>query len=184
MNGTNGKTTSDLRRILREGDPAAGEPGLHPEEVRAMRRAVLTAAPEPRRRFLLVPAAAGLIVALGLVVLAVLWWRPVELSAPAREPERRAAVAAPPAREPVPPAAVPQAPEPATEKAAAPAIARKPVRTRQPTVRPAPAPDPPQEREPEPPMVLAQAEPATRQVQFSTPGGTRIIWVLSSDNAL
>jgi len=180
MNEMNEKTTSELRRILLKGDPAAGDSGLHPEEVRAMRRAVLTAAPEPRRRFLPVPVAAGLIVALGLVALTVLWWRPVELPAPAREPERIAVVTAPPVSEPVAPAVAPPVPEPVPEKTAEPMVARKPVRPRQPLVRPAPAPSP----EPEPPIVLAQAEPETRQVQFSTPGGTRIIWVLSSENAL
>ena len=66
----------DLRSILRKGDPAAGEPGLTPEEFQGMRRAVLSAVPEPRRRGWLVPAmvtAAALILA---AFIAISLWRP------------------------------------------------------------------------------------------------------------
>ena len=57
-----------LRDLLRQGDPAAGEPGLSTEEIHAMRRAVLTAAPE-RRRFGLIPTlATGAAVTVALTV--------------------------------------------------------------------------------------------------------------------
>src|SRR5688500_2072177 len=58
--------SDELRSILRKGDPAAGDPGLTPDEVQVMRRTVLSAVPEPRRRGWLVPAmvtAAALILA-------------------------------------------------------------------------------------------------------------------------
>jgi len=38
--------------------------------------------------------------------------------------------------------------------------------------------------ETDPPLVLAEAgQPSSRQIQFETPGGTRIIWVLKKDAA-
>ena len=37
---------------------------------------------------------------------------------------------------------------------------------------------------PEPPILLAAATTELREIQFSTPGGTRIIWIVSPDNAL
>ncbi len=60
------------RAALREGDPARGTPDLEPREIDRMRRAVLAAAAEPRRRFVLTPvwgtalAAAILLLALGV----------------------------------------------------------------------------------------------------------------------
>src|SRR5688572_32383391 len=42
--------SDELRSILRKGDPAAGDSGLTPEEVQGMRRTVLSAVPEFRRR--------------------------------------------------------------------------------------------------------------------------------------
>ena len=63
----------DPRSILRKGDPAAGEPGMTPEEVQGMRRTVLSAVPEPRRRGWLVPAMVTAAAALILAVALILW---------------------------------------------------------------------------------------------------------------
>ena len=158
-----------LRDVLREGDPAAGDPGLSPEEVQSMRRTVLSAVPEPRRRGWLVPALATA-AALILAAVLVLWQ-----TAPGTPPEPGPVVAAPvtpaPTPEPVRPAPAPQ-PEPpvriAEEKpeeqpeplAAAPAI---PVVPEQQAVLPA----------------ASAAPEEQRQIQFSTPGGTRVIWMLN-----
>lgn len=164
--------SDELREILKRGDPAAGDPGLTPEEVHAMRRTVLSAVPEPRRRGWLVPAmvtAAALILA---AVVALSLWRP--------EPPK-VAVRPPAVRPPLPPAGegrgegsvvqpekTPPLPSPALQEREPPPSPRKEV------VRPEPEPEP---------VVLAQAEPPAAphgptQIQFSTPGGTRIIWVL------
>ena len=44
---------------------------------------------------------------------------------------------------------------------------------------PAPEKKQPARRAPEPePIIIAQAELPSTQIQFSTPGGTRVIWVL------
>ena len=151
-----------LREILRKGDPAAGDPGLSPEEIQGMRRAVLAAVPEPRRRGWLVPAmvgAAALILAVALIL-----WRP--------ESEVVEAVRPP----------LPLAGEGRGEGPVVQAEKKTPP-------RPSPAP---QEREPPPspkkkkktvrrapePVVVAQAELPSTQIQFSTPGGTRVIWML------
>ncbi|HEX5714988.1 MAG TPA: hypothetical protein VF179_02440 [Thermoanaerobaculia bacterium] len=156
--------SNELRSILRKGDPAAGEPGLTPEEVQGMRRAVLAAVPEPRRRGWLVPAmvtAAALILA---AVVALSLWQPDEPS--------RIAVRPPAVRPPLPLAG----------EGSVVVVEKTPP-------QPSPAP---QEREPQPsprkkekvvqeepkPVVLAQAETPSTQIQFSTPGGTRVIWVL------
>ena len=152
-----------LREILKRGDPAA-EGGLTPEEVQAMRRAVLSAVPEPRRRGWLVPALAG---AAALILAAV-----IALSLQQPEPPQRAV------RPPLPragegrgegvvvvekktPPHRPSAGLPASQEREPPPSPKKSE----------PAPEPPA---PEP-VVLAQQQ---TQIQFSTPGGTRVIWVL------
>ncbi len=161
--------SDDLRSILRKGDPAAGEPGLTPEEVQAMRRTVLSAIPEPRRRGWLVPAMAGAAALILAAVIALSLW-------PA--PSKEVVAVRPP---------LPLAGEGRGEGSVV-------VEKKTPPL-PSPAP---QEREPAPrkkkkivqdepePVVLAQAEPpvvpatpaSSTQIQFSTPGGTRVIWVL------
>lgn len=182
----NGSSQRDdrLRDLLRQGDPAAGEPGLSTEEVQAMRRAVLTAAPE-RRRFGLIPAlATGTAVALA-VLLAVALWRGGEPQGIQPPEEQVAAVKPEPVRPPAPPAIV--------EPLAAPEPVKEPVGKRQ--AAPRIAPPPPSLPEPEPPTVLASVpetslpepglvEPRTREIQFLTPGGTRVIWVLTEDETL
>jgi hypothetical protein len=178
------------RAVLREGDPARAEPGLDPLEVERMRRTVLAARPEPRRRHAVTPvwaaslAAAALILAIGLVrTIRVEETTPaVALSGPSPAP---AAPAPPPAR-PVPPRPTPP-----------PAVSSLAPR---PEVRVARLPEPePSEldAEPDPGLVeevvlsasldsaaadgTAGAQP--RQVQFSTPGGTRIIWMLAPEES-
>jgi hypothetical protein len=160
----------DLRRLqetLRRGDPAAGE-GLTTDEVHAMRRAVLNAVPEPRRRSLLLPA----IVASCVALLALgLWW--LRAPEPQSEPPREASVA-PPAVVPMP--APP--PLPVEHIAAAeprPAVAVRP--RRRPPVAVAAV-------TPLGPAVVGPEEPPLRQIQFSTPGGTQVVWVLTTDDVL
>lgn len=149
-----------LREILKRGDPAAGEPGMTQEEVREMRRVVLSAVPEPRKRGWLAPVLAGG-AALVLVALIVLWPSP---------PEELAV------RPPLPRAGEGRGEGPAvvTEKKTPPRPSPAPQERE-------PPPAPPEKEkvvEPEPePVVLAQADGPT-QIQFSTPGGTRVIWVL------
>ncbi len=160
-----------LRRRLLAGDPG-GESGLAPDEIHAMRRTVLTAAPEPRRRLLPALALAGAAAAAVLIALLALKPpRPAEAPAP-----RIAAVAAPsvPSLAPPPPAhAEPPRTEPAPRAKGTTAHRRHPLRNR-----------------PEEAVELASLtppgtseEPVTRQIQFSTPGGTRIIWILKSGKA-
>jgi hypothetical protein len=175
-----------LREALRRGDPAANEAGLTTEEAQAVRRAMLSAAPAPRRRFLPAPVFATLAgtaaVALSLAV-AVGLWRSHESTPPPVQPVPPAARAlpAPPvaAAAPMAPMApmAPRIAEPRREPArVARAVRRAPVR------RPAR-----REAAPDQTVLAANATDgatekpavtATRQVQFSTPGGTRIIWLL------
>jgi hypothetical protein len=157
-----------LRQRLREGDPATGENGLNPGEIHAMRRAVLAAAPEPRRRLLPALALAGAAAAAILIVLFAL--RPDPVQPPA--PPRIAAGPVPRVLQPSPTRTEPPVTEEKKEKK------KRPIQ-RQRHLRAAP----------EAPPTLAALEPAgnppeeIRQIQFSTPGGTRIIWTLTSGKA-
>jgi hypothetical protein len=153
-----------LRQILRQGDPAGEGGGLTPDEARALRRTVLTAIPERKRRLLPVLALAGALATAALI--AVLLLRPEPVKAPA--PPSRIATAPPVAQAPVPPA-----PRPAPKEAEP-----RPVHHRHhPRSRVPAAPAIPEVHD-----TLASLETAEpeRQVQFSTPGGTRIIWILKS----
>ena len=162
-----------LRQILRQGD-LAGEDGLTPDEARAMRRTVLAAVPERKRRLLPALALAGAAATAALI--AVLLLRPEPAQAPVLPPippPRIATVPAPPAP-PIAPAPVQPAPQPAPKEEE-----RRPVHShRQPRhpIRPA-APEPPAIHDTLASLETAETE---RQVQFSTPGGTRIIWILKS----
>lgn len=146
-----------LREILTQGDPAAGDPGLAPEEVQGMRRTVLSAVPEPRRRGWLVPVlatAAALIVA--AVIAMSLWPTPPKETVAVRPP-------------------LPRAGEGRGEGSVV-----QPEKT--PPHRPAAPRKKVVHHEPEP-VVVARTEPpqaphGSTQIQFSTPGGTRIIWML------
>ena len=158
-----------LRQILREGDPAAQEPGLTPDEAHAMRRTVLTAVPEPRRRLGWLPALATGAAALLVLALAVSHgpW-----NSPAPPPSVRvAAVATPPPAVAPPVSLAPAAPLQEPVESSRPAR-RLHVRHRATPVRVVSAPPQP---------ALAAPEPAVREIQFSTPGGTRIIWVSTSN---
>lgn len=161
-----------LRTALRRGDPAAGEAGLTTEELRAMRRAVLSAAPETRRPWLapLLATAAGV----ALTVLAALVvWRAFQVP-PLPAPAIAEAAPAPP---PLP--EISESPvEPAGPEASARA-AQEPVKRRRPAAviaRRAPVPLP---SAPDRPIREEPEDPLARQVQFETPGGTRVIWVLA-----
>lgn len=153
-----------LRSILRKGDPASGDPGLSPEEVREMRRIVLSAVPEPQRRGWLVPALATAAVLILAAIIALSLWRPEKVEM-ARGPE--------PSPSPIP-SVRPEKTSPHRPSAGLPtAQEREPEpRPKKKPVRPAPKPEPPPE--PEPVVVAHQT-----QIQFSTPGGTRVIWVLN-----
>jgi hypothetical protein len=163
-----------LRQTLLAGDPAAGDGGLTPDEIHAMRRAVLMAAPEPRHRLLPWLALAG--TAAGAILLAIVLVRP----APAPAPPRVAATAAPPAQLP---AQVPVEPisRPGQEQE------RPPVRHHRPRLRHRSVAPAPREAADTLASLELPANPGpdsgTRQVQFSAPGGTRIIWILKSGTA-
>ncbi|MBW8873534.1 MAG: hypothetical protein JF614_01105 [Acidobacteria bacterium] len=159
-----------LRQILREGDPAAQDTALSEDEAHAMRRMVLTAIPEPRRRLVWLPALATGAAALLVLALAVShgpWHR---TPAPPAPPVRVAAAPAP-AIAPPPPLA-PAAPHQEPVKSSRPAR-RLHVRHHAASMAVASVSKQP---------ALAASGPAVREVQFSTPGGTRIIWVSSSSS--
>lgn len=167
-----------LREILKRGDPAA-EGGLAPEEIQAMRRAVLAAVPEPRRRSWLVPAFAGAAALILAAVIALSLWRPAPEKAAVRPP-------LPPAGEgrgegPVVVEKTPPLPSPASQEREPPAPEKKkaePVPEKKKPVRRAPEPETVVLAQVEPPIVPEAASHGSTQIQFSTPGGTRIIWVL------
>ena len=163
-----------LRQILRQGDPAEGDGGLTLDEARALRRTVLTAIPERKRRLLPILATAGAMVT--AVLIAVLLLRPETVEAPMPPPRIATAPAppAPPIAQAVPAETTPQ-PLPRDEKV-------RPVhrhRQQHHPIRPA-TPEPPAAQDTL--ASLGSAEPE-RQVQFSAPGGTRIIWILKSGKA-
>jgi hypothetical protein len=172
----NDERSNDLNRRLRAGDPFLGESGLTPEEVRALRRTVLTAQPEPRRRLLPALALAG--AAAAVLLIAVFAFRPGSDAIP---PAPQAAAA---------PAHLPPGPAPegrlqtaeAAPATAAPTTER--AETRKPHLRLHRRP--PAGETPAPNTALAALNPsppedgtAIREIQFSTPGGTRIIWTLA-----
>lgn len=163
----NADTNPDrLRQSLRQGDPAAGEPGLTADEVHAMRRTVLTASPEPRRQIAWFPLAAtgaAALLALALAVAFGPWHRPPVSGSPVQAPVQVAAVPTPA----VAPAA-PSLPAPVKISRAAHRHPKKAVRS--------PRALPEQHRD-ETPVLVASLP--VREIQFSTPGGTRVIWELT-----
>ena len=154
-----------IRQLLREGDAFAGEDGLTLEEVREMRRTVLTAVPDRReRRFHLLPALALAGAAAVAVLIAVLALRPGSGAPPKAAPPRMAAVPAP-------------APAPAAE----PSPREETPKVQRRHHRHSSAPRAPQTEE-----AVASLEPpkesegtALREIQFTTPGGTRILWTVA-----
>lgn len=158
-----------LRQVLRQGDPAAQEPGLSDHEVHAMRRAVLTATAEPRRRLAWFPLIATGTAALALAVAFGPWHRAPAPSSPMKSLVQVAAVSPPLASRPaVQATAVAPLQEPVKRSKP---VHRHGVRTRK--VLPIHHDDAP---------TLTASLPV-REIQFSTPGGTRVIWELSGGSA-
>ena len=167
----NGKTRDErLRRLLREADPADGETGLTTEEVRAMRRTVLTAIPDRIRRFVPSPVLAGAVVA-ALAAILLLWLGRDHAPVSPRESARVATTAPPPRPAPVPKAAA----KPSTDVAVAERTSSGTAREKRSREKRRPAPET---------LANLNERPRARQIQFSTPGGTRVIWILTSDKAL
>ncbi|HEV7785666.1 MAG TPA: hypothetical protein VGQ28_10050 [Thermoanaerobaculia bacterium] len=170
MNADKHPDSDRLGQVLRQGDPAAHEPGLTADEIRTMRRAVLTAAPEPRRQrawFPLVATGAAALLALALAVAFGPWHRPPV----SRSPIQVAAIPTPAAAPSVPPAAA---------SSATPSQPQAPVKISRPARRhPVHAPKTSPVRPDDAPMLVASLP--VREIQFSTPGGTRVIWELSTE---
>lgn len=160
-----------LRQILRQGDPA-GEEGLSPDEARAMRRVVLTAIPERKRRLLPIFTLAG---AMATAVLIAVLLRPEPVEPPAPRP--RIATVPAPAAPPIAQTPAEPTPQPPPKEEESRPIHRH--RQQRHPIRPA---------APEPTAVqdalasLATAEPE-RQIQLTAPGGTRILWILKAGKA-
>jgi hypothetical protein len=158
-----------IHQILREGDPFAGEAGLSPEEIREMRRTVLNVLPDhPGRRVRLLPALALAGAAAVAVLIAVLTLHPGSGAPPKPAPPRIAAAPAP-----VPPAPAAE-PAPREEAKVRPRHHRRPPAPRAPrTVEVVASLEPPKEPEGTP----------LREIQFTTPGGTRILWTVAPGKA-
>jgi len=186
MTGTKGReTAARLRAILREGDPAGDGGSLPPERVREMRRRVLgSLAPRRPPRLLWAASAASAAMAVLALVVTLALHREVPPPAPGPEtspaPIVPTAPTAPPA---VLPAPVPPGPAVAPPPAASTAsegmarrsrsLARGPRR-----VARAAAPATTVHEETPAASTASAASAAPLQIQFNTPGGTRVIWVL------
>jgi len=161
-----------LGAALRRGDPASEETGLSPAEAQAMRRAVLASAletaPEPRRAFRRAPAFAACAVAVLSLVVGLSLWRTHGPEPGQPAPPIAPAPAAP---SPIPSPNVVAVVSPPPPVHAVRRRERRPriteTRAEMPAV-PSLAPEP----------EVAEATAPARQVQFSAPGGTRIIWLL------
>jgi hypothetical protein len=165
-----------LGAALRRGDPASEETGLSPAEIQAMRRAVLTKALETgpetaRRSYRLAPVfAAGAVAVLSLVVTLSLWRM--------RGPEPVTPVLPAPAPVGAEPSVPPAFQSPAAVAVAVPPPPAHGVRRRERARRPLVAEEPAAGPARPPETGLEPEEAPLRQVQFSTAGGTRIIWLL------
>jgi hypothetical protein len=180
-----------LRALLRDADPVVGAPELSPEDAARMRRSAMAAATERRpsgfaapawRVALAVAAAAALAVGLGLLlqrerssVGAASPARDASLPRPQPPHEATVATAAAPRPSPEPPThAEPLSPR--TAAAAAPrARGDEPapaVRRERPATRSEPATTVASA------TISSPAKPQPYQLQLTTPGGTRIVWVL------
>ncbi|HEX3126181.1 MAG TPA: hypothetical protein VH394_02530 [Thermoanaerobaculia bacterium] len=173
----------NLKDVLRKGDPAADDPGLSQEEIQAMRRTVLTAVPEPRRRGWLVPVAAAAVLILAVLVGLSLWRQPappsqvaskgrVEVPSPAQRGRVGEGSSSPAPKRPLP---FPPPRQGAGEGASRPTPDVKVVRVHPGRRRPLHR-NGGEGRGEGGRDQIALAE--THQIQFSTPGGTRVIWVL------
>lgn len=160
-----------LRQILRQGDPAGGDEGLTPDEARAMRRTVLTAIPERRRRILPVFALAGAAATAVLIAVLLLKPEPARPPAPPRIATAPAIPTPPIAQVPVQPVSQP----PQQEEERGPVHRHRYQHHRRPA-----SPAPPEVNDTVASLTTAEPE---RQVQLTAPGGTRIIWILKSGKA-
>jgi hypothetical protein len=166
----------NLKDVLRKGDPAADDPGLSLEEIQAMRRTVLSAVPEPRRRGWLVPVAVGAALVLAAVLGLTLWRQPAPVK-PSQVTRVEAVRPVPSPPRPPSPASPPPSPgeggvsgRTAVAKGSVGApLSRVGGRRRGRGVGG-------EGPKPEPGIELAKTQ---QQIQFSTPGGTRVIWVLN-----
>lgn len=165
-----------LRALLRRGDPAGGELSaeLSAEEVRTMRRTVLNAVPEPRRRAWLVPVLATAASLTLAVALSLSLWphssAPIEAERGGRRPLPRTAAGT--VGEGSPRSAGEGATAHSTEEGEGTMIVAR--NEPSPTVSKRRSPPSP----PNPP-ILPPIPEEPRQIQFSTPGGTRVIWMLN-----
>ena len=176
-----------LRALLRDADPAAGAPPLPPADLAHIRQAASAALAAPARSlgwrpFAWAATAAVVLLALGFAIAG-----RQERVAPAPQ----VAAAAPVQSSPRPVAGASSAAMPAVPAAAAATLAAEaaPRATRHPS-RPASgratAPLVGRQRLAASPSAAAAATVATvttappRQIQLTTPGGTRIVWVLES----
>jgi hypothetical protein len=185
------ETEARLRALLREGDPLGDQPELPPEEVRDLRRTILRSIPSPlpARRPRLALALALAAVAAGLALgLALIF----QLTPTSPAPPRVAAVAppapsasdivpTPPGRALAPRASTPELPKTA-ESRTRPAAVRLPKTAGSSAATEIAAADTvaatfvaAASGAPLAPTVA----PASRQIQFETPGGTRVLWVLA-----
>jgi hypothetical protein len=169
----------NLKDVLRKGDPAADDPGMSPEEIQAMRRTVLSAVPEPRRRGWLIPVAVGAALILAALIGLTLWRQPTQPTllasegravapSPAQRGRGGEGASSPAPKRPLP---FPLPRQGAGEGTSHPSPDVKVARVH-------PRPRPRSVSRPEPTVEVAKVE-TQQQIQFSTPGGTRIIWVLN-----
>lgn len=166
---SNRKPETDLTLLLRRGDPAAEGEGLPPADAALMRRTMLAeieaAGRPPRLRWR--PVLAAACGAALVFALAIARWNLEDEppAAPSEEPRAPAlagtGIASPPS---------PAGPQEITPGAsAAPPRRARPVPS---AARKAPA---------SPPEAAVRA---ARQIDFETPGGTRVVWVLDPDFSL
>jgi hypothetical protein len=177
---------SELGTLLRQGDPAADGSELGPAEVERMRRRVVRAAAEdrvaglPGLPILRLAGYAAAALAVVLAGWAVLENLPTE--APVRPPEVRPETSVPVVTPPpVEAASGTPSPQPAAaEGSPVENVLPSPVAGGEPApvvkVATAGGEEPPA---PERPAALHAEPRASRQMQFVTPNGTRVIWTLN-----
>lgn len=157
------KPETELTRLLRRGDPAAEHEELSPVQATRMRRALLAELETAERRppFAWRPVLATATAAALALALVLAGWQGKVKPAPQRNAERPAhsAEAPRPASAAAPQAQVVAAAEPAS---VAPGTQPPRARSRRGAVKPPPA----------------ETLRSARQIDFQTPGGTRVVWVL------
>ena len=189
-----------LRQLLRDADPARTAPELGADEVARLRRAVVGGVEHATFPWWARPGFAfALAAAVAIVVLGLALWRFETPREPVPSDRRTAASPATPlprdrnAVQPVPDrvaSARPSARQPAGTRRGVPATpaigrdtARRPSPSRRPTQSPPQPVAPPAASTPT--ETVAAAVPASEpqqpyQLQLTAPGGTRIVWLLTS----